>query len=81
MQLPMHLFAHFVPMAAKRRTNVKGPAYEEVAIHRKLAEYKADLRGIGGFLKPNQPAINYVSRELAIGKTKVPIYAPLSCRI
>ena len=72
MQLLIHLVANFAPTTAKIRTDVKGPAYEEVAIHRTMAEYTADLRGIGGFLKPNRPTINYVSRELAIGKTMGP---------
>ena len=37
MQLIMQLFAHFVHMEAKSRTNVKDPAYEEVVIPRKLS--------------------------------------------
>ena len=72
----MQLFSHFAPITAKSRANVKNPAYEEVAIPSKMAEYAADLRGIGGFLKPNDPMVNYVGRELAIGKTKVPSHTP-----
>ena len=39
MQLLMQLFAHFAPLTAKSRTNVKGPAYEEVVIPRNLSCY------------------------------------------
>ena len=72
----MQLFAHFLPISAKHRANAKDPAYEEVVIPRRLAEYSVDLRNLGGFLKPNQPMVNYVSKELAIGKLKVPSYTP-----
>ena len=39
MQLIAQLFAHFAPMTAKSRANVKDPAYEEVVIPRKLSCY------------------------------------------
>ena len=76
MQLLMQLFSHFEPITAKQRSNIKDPAFEEIVLPRKLAAYAADLRGLGGFLKPNQPMVNYVSRELALGKLKVPSYTP-----
>ena len=76
MQRLMQLFSHFEPITAKQRSNIKDPAFEEIVLPRKLASYSADLRGLGGFLKPNQPMVNYVSRELALGKLKVPSYTP-----
>ena len=72
----MQLFAHFRPLSAKKRANTKDPSYEELAIPRRLAEYSVDLRNLGGFQKPNHPMVNYVSKELAIGKLKIPIYTP-----
>ena len=47
-----------------------------MAIQQKLARYVADLSGLGGFLKPNHPMVNYISKELASGKLKVPSYTP-----
>ena len=72
----MQLFAHFQPLSAKQRANTKDPAYEELVIPRRLAEYSVDRRNLGGFLKPNHPMVNYVSKELAIGKLKIPSYTP-----
>ena len=75
-QLLMQLFSHFQPVVARQRLNSKDPSFEELVIPQRLAVYKADLSGLGGFLKPNQTMVNYVSRELAVGKLKVPSYTP-----
>ena len=76
MQLLMQIFSHFAPVIVRQRLNAKGPSFEELVIPQKLARYSADLSGMGGFLKPNQPMVNYISMELAVGKPKVPIYTP-----
>ena len=44
-QLLAQLFSHFEPIAGNQRPNTKDPAYEEIALPRKLAESTADLRG------------------------------------
>ena len=76
LHLLMQLFSHFQPIVTKLRANAKDPAFEELVIPRALARYTADLSGLGGFLKPNQLMVNYVSRELARGKLQVPSYTP-----
>ena len=50
MQLAVRLFSHFEPIAAKQRSNIKDPDFEEIVLPRKLAAYTADIRGLGGYL-------------------------------
>ena len=76
MQLLMQIFSHFAPVVVRQRLNAKDPSFEELVIPQKLAQYTADLKGLGGFLKPNQPMVNHISKELAVGKLKVPSYTP-----
>ena len=76
LQLLTQLFTHFAPVMVRQRPNAKGPAFEELVIPQKLPRYTANLSGLGGFLKPNQPMANYISKEIAVGKLKVPSYTP-----
>ena len=79
--LLMQLFSHFEPIAAKQRPNIKDPAFEEIALPRKLSSYTSDLRVVGGFLKPHQPMVNFVSRALPLGSPMYPSIRPTLCRI
>ena len=76
LQLLMQLFSHFAPVVARQRLNAKDPSFEELAIPKKLARYTSNLSGMGGYLKPNQPMVNYISKEIAVGKLKAPSYTP-----
>ena len=60
----------------KRRTNVKDPTYGGIVLPLKLMSYTADLSSLGAFLRPNRLMGNNISRELARGEHKVPIYTP-----
>ena len=52
------------------------PGYEEVVIPERMREFSANLRGIASLLKPAREVANYISRELARGRNKVPAYTP-----
>ena len=60
------------------RPNAKDPAFEEIAIPGRIREFKADLSSIGGFLKPTQEMANFISLEIARGRSKVPAYTPFA---
>ena len=76
MQIPAQLLSRSAPIANKQRAYAKGPAYDGVVIPRNLADWSANMRGVGGLRKPNRPMVNFVARELAIEKLKAPSYTP-----
>ena len=76
MHLLMHLSRNSIRFRPISGANATGPDFDEIALPRKLDGYTADLRRIGSFLQPIRPIVNYVSRELAIGKLIAPIYTP-----
>ena len=75
MQLLMQLFSHFPPVL-KKRANLKCPHFEEAVLPFRLRNCTANLRSLGGYLKPNQLMANYVSKELAKGRIRIPSYTP-----
>ena len=71
MHLPIPLFSHFAH-AVKRRANLKGHPFEGEVPPVRLRNYTSNLIYVGGFLKPNQMAANYVSKVLAKGESRQP---------
>ena len=69
---------HFPPRQLQIRANANGPAYEEIVIPERLREFAVSLRGTGILLKHTQAMANYISLELARGRSKIPAYAPFS---
>lgn len=76
MQLLLQILGHFPARQLLIRPNAKDPAFEELVIPERLREFKVDLSSIGAFLKPTQEMANYISLELARGRSKVPAYTP-----
>ena len=58
----------------KQRANLIGPPFEEAVLPVRLRNYSANLSRLGGYLKPNQLMANYVSKEQAKGRIRIPSY-------